>query len=56
MRGRPPLAPEKRLTETLHIRLTKEELDRVQVRALRAGLSVNVWIREYLRRNNPTQP
>lgn len=44
MIGRPPKRPEDRLTETLHIRVTKAQLDRIQVNAIKRGLSVNQFI------------
>lgn len=44
--GRPPKKPEDRLSETIHFRVTKAELDRIHIKAIRLGLSVNQLIRK----------
>ena len=47
-RGRPPIDPEKRVSEMVPVRMTQSERVTFQAVAERAGLSLSEWIRERL--------
>jgi hypothetical protein len=48
--GRPPVPPEKRLSEVIHIRVTTADYDALCRSALKARAHLNEHVRDLLRR------